>query len=62
MATPQDIPLPSEALLTRYDVAGPRYTSYPTVPTWRGDFGAEHLSERLGEAATAGPWGATSSQ
>lgn len=51
----QDIPLPSEALLERYDVAGPRYTSYPTVPSWRSDFGAEHLSERLGEAAAAGP-------
>lgn len=55
MDTPQDMPLPSEALLERYDVAGPRYTSYPTVPSWRSDFGAEQFAERLGEAATAGP-------
>lgn len=26
-------------LLTRYDVAGPRYTSYPTAPHFRDDFG-----------------------
>ena len=42
-----DVPTPSEALLSRYDVAGPRYTSYPTAPSWREDFGAEALSERL---------------
>jgi oxygen-independent coproporphyrinogen-3 oxidase len=27
------------ALLTRYDVPGPRYTSYPTAPHFRTDFG-----------------------
>jgi oxygen-independent coproporphyrinogen-3 oxidase len=27
------------ALLARYDVAGPRYTSYPTAPSFREDFG-----------------------
>jgi oxygen-independent coproporphyrinogen III oxidase len=26
-------------LLARYDVVGPRYTSYPTVPNFRDDFG-----------------------
>jgi len=26
-------------LLRRYDVAGPRYTSYPTAPAWSDDFG-----------------------
>ena len=26
-------------LLARYDVAGPRYTSYPTAPSFRDDFG-----------------------
>lgn len=26
------------ALVARYDVAGPRYTSYPTAPQFRGDF------------------------
>ena len=28
-------------LLARYDVAGPRYTSYPTAPSFRDDFGEE---------------------
>lgn len=36
--------------MRRYDVAGPRYTSYPTAPEWRRDFGPEALAERL-EAA-----------
>jgi len=27
------------ALLERYDVPGPRYTSYPTAPQWSDDFG-----------------------
>ncbi|MBZ4416917.1 oxygen-independent coproporphyrinogen III oxidase [Myxococcus sp. RHSTA-1-4] len=44
------VPTPSEALLSRYDVAGPRYTSYPTAPEWRQDFGADALAERLGIA------------
>ena len=42
-----DIPTPSEALLARYNVSGPRYTSYPTAPMWREDFGADALAERL---------------
>lgn len=42
-----DIPTPSEELLGRYNVAGPRYTSYPTAPEWRGDFGPDALAERL---------------
>ena len=28
-------------LLAKYDRPGPRYTSYPTAPEWRGNFGAE---------------------
>ena len=31
----------TDELLARHDVAGPRYTSYPTVPEWSRDFGAE---------------------
>jgi len=31
------------ALLARYDVPGPRYTSYPTAPFFRGDFGETQL-------------------
>lgn len=27
-------------LIRRYDVAGPRYTSYPTIPCFREDFTA----------------------
>ena len=29
-----------DSLLTRYDLAGPRYTSYPTVPVWSESYGA----------------------
>ncbi|MCY1021007.1 oxygen-independent coproporphyrinogen III oxidase [Pyxidicoccus sp. MSG2] len=47
-----DVPTPSEELLSRYNVAGPRYTSYPTAPEWRGDFGSDALSERLSIAGT----------
>ena len=32
---PRDIPTD---LLTKYDVRGPRYTSYPTAPQFRGEF------------------------
>ncbi|MBI2893591.1 MAG: oxygen-independent coproporphyrinogen III oxidase [Deltaproteobacteria bacterium] len=41
-------------VLARYDVPGPRYTSYPTVPEWTGTFGAAELAGKLGEAATQG--------
>lgn len=30
-------PTVDDALVSRYDVAGPRYTSYPPVPVWRTD-------------------------
>ncbi len=30
----------SEGFLERYNTSGPRYTSYPTAPMWRDDFGA----------------------
>jgi oxygen-independent coproporphyrinogen-3 oxidase len=46
-----DVPTPSEELMRRYDVAGPRYTSYPTAPEWKQDFGPAHLAERM-EAAS----------
>src|SRR5947209_1858141 len=38
-------------LLGRYDVPGPRYTSYPTVPDWTPDFGPAELARRLEAAA-----------
>ncbi|EKD41784.1 MAG: hypothetical protein ACD_73C00532G0002 [uncultured bacterium] len=34
-------------LLKKYDVPGPRYTSYPTVPAWVGDVGAADYSTSL---------------
>ncbi len=40
-----------EALIPRYATAGPRYTSYPTAPTWTEDFGPEAFREALGRVA-----------
>jgi oxygen-independent coproporphyrinogen III oxidase len=38
MANPVPIPEFDPALIARYDVAGPRYTSYPTAPQFTADF------------------------
>lgn len=38
-------------LVRRYDVPGPRYTSYPTVPAWSGTFGADDYRAALEELA-----------
>lgn len=38
-------------LLQRYDRPGPRYTSYPTAPVWKEDFGDSEYREALGRAA-----------
>lgn len=43
-----DLPAISSDFLARYDVAGPRYTSYPTVPTWSADLTPEHYATVLG--------------
>jgi oxygen-independent coproporphyrinogen-3 oxidase len=40
-----------EGLIPRYDVAGPRYTSYPTAPVWSGDFGPEAYGLALEQVA-----------
>ena len=40
-------------LIRRYDVAGPRYTSYPTAPWFRDDFGPDEYRERA-QAADPG--------
>ncbi|MGF1508728.1 MAG: oxygen-independent coproporphyrinogen III oxidase [Myxococcota bacterium] len=37
-----------EAFVNRYDVSGPRYTSYPTVPVWSREFGAADRASALG--------------
>ena len=38
-------------LLAKYDRPGPRYTSYPTVPTWREDFGPTQYRQALESGA-----------
>jgi oxygen-independent coproporphyrinogen III oxidase len=54
MLAPQEVPTPSEELMRRYDVPGPRYTSYPTAPEWRHELGAADFAERLEAAGAAG--------
>jgi oxygen-independent coproporphyrinogen-3 oxidase len=54
VTAPLEIPTPSEELMRRYNVAGPRYTSYPTAPEWRPDFGTEAYADRLEAAGTVG--------
>jgi oxygen-independent coproporphyrinogen-3 oxidase len=41
----------SRELLEKHDKPGPRYTSYPTVPVWTKDFGADDYLEALQELA-----------
>ncbi len=41
----------SRELLARHDKAGPRYTSYPTVPAWSSDFGADDYRAALRDLA-----------
>ena len=49
-----DKPLPvadvSVDLLRRYNVPGPRYTSYPTAPVWREGFGPQEYESVLAES------------
>ena len=47
-----------EAILPRYAVEGPRYTSYPTAPVWNEQFGPEQFEAELagiGASASALP-------
>lgn len=48
-------PRPSEELVRRYEVAGPRYTSYPTAPEWKNDFGPEAYAAQLDAAGRRDP-------
>lgn len=41
-----------DALLQRYNLTGPRYTSYPTAPIWNEAFSAPQLSTVLGQSKT----------
>jgi oxygen-independent coproporphyrinogen-3 oxidase len=50
---PSDV---SIELLSRYNVPGPRYTSYPTAPVWNETYGAADYERILtGAAAAASP-------
>jgi oxygen-independent coproporphyrinogen III oxidase len=40
----------SEELLEKYNRPGPRYTSYPTAPVWKDDFGPDDLEESYSRA------------
>lgn len=40
----------ADPLVAKYDVAGPRYTSYPTVPYWDATPSATQWVERIGAA------------
>jgi oxygen-independent coproporphyrinogen III oxidase len=40
----------SEELLEKYNRPGPRYTSYPTAPVWKDDFGPADLEESYARA------------
>ena len=42
----------SEELLRRFDVSGPRYTSYPTADRFVEAFTAEHYAQALGQRAS----------
>jgi oxygen-independent coproporphyrinogen-3 oxidase len=37
----------TQEILDRYNVAGPRYTSYPTAPEWQDSFGPSNYEEAL---------------
>ena len=41
-------------LLRRYNVPGPRYTSYPTAPAWKESYGAADYAAILQESGAAG--------
>jgi len=45
---------PPAELVRRYETAGPRYTSYPTVPHWTDRFGPADYAARLEEGGRAG--------
>ncbi len=43
----------SEDFLNKYNRPGPRYTSYPTAPLWREDFGPDDLEAIFAQADAA---------
>jgi oxygen-independent coproporphyrinogen III oxidase len=56
-----DISMPGETLsvtpeiLDRYNIPGPRYTSYPTAPEWNDSFGPSNFEEALRKSNSARP-------
>ena len=40
----------SDAILEKYNRPGPRYTSYPTAPVWKEDFGPDDLEKYYARA------------
>ncbi len=48
------IQIPSGDLIRKYDRPGPRYTSYPTAPEWRPEFGEARYLEHLARAEREG--------
>ncbi|HXX71691.1 MAG TPA: oxygen-independent coproporphyrinogen III oxidase [Candidatus Acidoferrum sp.] len=44
----------SEALLEKYNKPGPRYTSYPTAPLWKDDFGPDDFEAYCARADARG--------
>ncbi len=46
-ASPPVPPIFDRDLVARYDVNGPRYTSYPTAPQFRSDFGEAELRQAI---------------
>ncbi|MAE76698.1 MAG: oxygen-independent coproporphyrinogen III oxidase [Planctomycetes bacterium] len=43
----------SRELIARYDTPGPRYTSYPTAPSWSNDFGEADYRRHLIRAGSS---------
>ncbi len=48
-------PVIPEALINKFNVPGPRYTSYPTVPQWSGEFGEAHVERAIQEGQKQRP-------
>jgi oxygen-independent coproporphyrinogen III oxidase len=44
----------SDAFLEKYNRPGPRYTSYPTAPVWKDDFGPDDLEQSFAAADERG--------
>lgn len=44
----------ADPLIAKYDIAGPRYTSYPTVPYWENSPSERQWLEHIGRALDAG--------